>query len=66
MQQIHFKKIFKNQAPYSDVYIAVLCAVFQESRCGVLIFIHPEWNFRFRHLIAVKSFSNNNRFSTIT
>ena len=40
MQQIHFKKIFKNQAPYSDVYIAVLCAVFQESRCGIYAYFH--------------------------
>lgn len=56
MQQIHFKKYSKIIAPYSDIYIAVLCAVFQESRCDVLILIHPEGNFRFRQLIAVNVF----------
>lgn len=55
LQQIHYKKK-KIIAPYSEDYIAVLCAVFQESRFGVLIFIQPEGNFRFRQLIAVNVF----------
>ena len=66
MQQIPFQKYSRIIEPYSEVYIVVLCAVIQESRCGVLIFIYPEGNFRFRQLITVKRFSNNNRFPTIT
>lgn len=53
MQQIPLKKYSRIIEPYNEVYIAVLCAVFQECRCGVLIFIHPEGNFRFRQIIAV-------------
>lgn len=56
MQQIPLKKYSRVIEPYNEVDIAVLCAVFQECLCGVLIFIHPERNFRFRQIIAVNVF----------
>ena len=50
------KKYSRTIEPYNEVYIAVLCAVFQECCCGVLNFIHPEGNFRFRQIIAINVF----------